>query len=191
MFVAGKAGRVSAAEFDASVVEFTARLRAFVRRRVRDEPTADDVTQDTLLKVFRSRAALRDGQRLEAWVYQIARSTLADHYRRRRPAEALPEEIAAEPLDEVAALRESVIASTKRFLEALPEAYREPVRLAELEGLPLAKIALRLDLGLTAVKARVRRGRARLKKRLQACGRFEFDRMGKVIGWERRRPCAC
>jgi RNA polymerase sigma-70 factor, ECF subfamily len=73
----------------------------------------------------------------------------------------------------------------------MPETYREPVRLAELEGLPLAKIALRLDLSLTAVKARVRRGRAMLKKKLQDCCRFEFDRMGKVIGWERRKPCDC
>ena len=65
------------------------------------------------------------------------------------------------------------------------------MRLAELEGLPLAKIALRLNLSLSAVKARVRRGRAMLKKKLQDCCRFEFDRLGKVIGWEGRRPCKC
>ncbi len=184
---------MSTAEIDAGVAEFAMKLRAFVRRRVRDEATADDVTQETLLKVYRSRASLRDGQRLEAWVYRIARTTLADHYRRQRPSEELPESLTAEPADEVAELREAVLASTRRFLEELPTAYREPVRLAEIEGLPLAKIALRLELSLTAVKSRVRRGRAMLKKKLQQCCRFEFDRTGKIIGWERRqaRPCAC
>ncbi len=191
LFVAGKAGRVSAAEFDASVTEFAAKLRAFIRRRVRDEATADDLTQETLLKVFRSRAALRDGQRLEAWLYRIARTTLVDFYRRQRPSEELPAELAGESVDEIALLREAVLASMRRFLEELPAAYREPVRLAEMEGLPLAKIALRMNLSLTAVKARVRRGRAMLKRKLQDCCRFEFDRMGNVIGWERRRPCAC
>jgi len=78
-----------------------------------------------------------------------------------------------------------------RFLAELPPAYREPVRLAELEGLPLAKIALRLGLSLTAVKSRVRRGRQMLKAKLQACCRFEFDRLGQVIGWERRRQLLC
>lgn len=185
---------MSRTEFDASVTEFSAKLRAFVRRRVRDDATADDVTQEVLLKVFRSRATLREGQRIEAWIYRIARTTLIDHYRRRRTSEPLTEAVAAESADEVAALRETVIASTKRFLEELPAAYREPVRLAEMEGLPLAKIALRLELSLTAVKSRVRRGRAMLRKKLQECCRFEFDRTGKVIGWERRATvarCVC
>ena len=87
--------------------------------------------------------------------------------------------------------REAVMISTRRFLEELPESYREPVRLAELEGLPLAKIALRMNLSLTAVKSRVRRGRAMLKKRLQDCCQFEFDTLGKVIGWERRKLLCC
>jgi len=59
---------MNVAEFDTTVAEFSAKLRAFVRRRVRDDATADDLTQETTLKVFRSREALRDGQRLEAWL---------------------------------------------------------------------------------------------------------------------------
>lgn len=180
--------------FDWHVAEFAEKLRAFIRHRVRDSATADDLTQETLLKVFRSRDALRDGQRLEAWLYRIARTTIIDYYRRSRPEEELPEMLAEEPQDEVASLREAVVAATKRYLEELPAAYREPVRLAELENLPLAKIALREGLSLTAVKSRVRRGRAMLKKKLQDCCRFEFDRHGKVIGWERRPPakrCSC
>lgn len=184
---------MSAGEIEAAVVGFRAKLRAFIRRRVRDDATADDLTQETLLKVFRSRAALQDGQRVEAWLYRIARNTLIDFYRRQRPTAELPEGLASEAADEVGPLRDAVIVSMKRFLEELPEGYREPVRLAELEGLPLAKIALRSGLSLTAVKSRVRRGRAMLKRKLQDCCRFEFDRAGKVIGWERRaaKSCAC
>jgi RNA polymerase sigma factor (SigZ family) len=185
------AGRATNADFDATVAELTARLRGFIRQRVRDAATADDLTQETLLKVYRSRASLRDGQRLEAWLYRIARTTIIDHYRRQRPSEELPEVTAAETRDEVATMRAAVLTSTRIFLEELPAAYREPVRLAELEGLPLAKIALRLDLSLTAVKSRVQRGRAMLKKKLQDCCRFEFDRMGKIIGYERRNGCGC
>ncbi len=182
---------MSVAEFDSAVAEFATKLRAFVRRRVRDDVTADDITQETLLKVYRSREALRDGQRLEAWVYRIARTTIIDHFRRQRITEELPDCVASEPPDEIGQFREAVVATSKVFLEGLPEAYREPVRLAEFEGLPLAKIALRLGLSLTAVKSRVRRGRAMLKKKLQDCCRFEYDQMGKVIGWERRKPQPC
>ncbi len=179
-------GSLSEAEFDTAVTEFTGKLRNFIRRRVPDDATADDVTQETLLKVFRARASVPDTQRLEAWVYRIARNNLADYYRRRRPTEEIPENAAAEPPDEDVAFRSAVVASMRRFLETMPEEYREPVRLAELEGLPLAKVALRLGLSLTAVKTRVRRGRIMLRKKLQDCCRFEFDKMGRVIDWERR-----
>lgn len=178
-------------DFDAGVLEFAPRLRAFIRRRVRDDATADDLTQEALLKVYRSRGTLRDGTRLEAWLYQIARGTIIDHYRRRRPTEELPAGLTGESPDEMAAMRTRVQTSMKRFLKELPAAYREPVRLAELEELPLARIALRLDLSLTAVKSRVRRGRAMLKKKLQACCRFEFDRLGRMIGFERRQQLCC
>lgn len=182
---------MTATAFDTTVAEFSAKLRAFLRRRVRDDATADDLTQETLLKVFRSRAALRDGQRLEAWLYRIARSTLIDFYRRQRPGGELPADLAAEPDAEPDEVTATMTRSLRIFLEELPESYREPVRLAEFERLPLAKIALRLGLSLTAVKSRVRRGRAMLKKKLQDCCRLEFDRMGKIIGYERKQPCAC
>ena len=182
---------MTAPVFDRQVLEVAPRLRAFLRRRVRDDATADDLAQESLLKAYRSRAALRDETRLEAWLFRVARTTLIDHYRRQKPTEEVPEALAAESRDEVVAMRAAIAASTRRFLEELPERYREPVRLAELEGLPLAKIALRLDLSLTAVKSRVRRGRQRLKAKLQACCRFEFDRLGQVIGWERRKLLCC
>ena len=181
----------AARAFDAGVLDFAPRLRAFIRRRVRNHTVADDLVQETLLKVYRSRDSLRDGTRLEAWLYQIARGTIIDHYRRQRPQQDLPAALASDAPDELTGLRTAVAASVKRLLSELPPAYREPVRLAELEGLPLARIALRLDLSLTAVKSRVRRGRAMLKKRLQDCCRFEFDRLGKVIDWERRNPRCC
>ena len=179
------------AGFDEQIAGFVTRLRSFIRSRVRDTATADDLTQETLLKVYRSRATLLDNQRLEAWLYRIARRTIIDHYRQQKPAEELPANLTGEPSDfQDTSMRDELNLSLRRFLEELPVAYREPVRLAEFEGLPLAKIALRLDLGLTAVKSRVQRGRALLKKKLQACCRFELDRFGQIIACERHLPAS-
>lgn len=177
------------ADFDEQIASFVARLRRFIRSRVPDNATADDLTQETLLKVYRSRATLLDNQRLEAWLYRIARRTLIDYYRQRKSGEELPANLINEPGDfQDASMRENLNRSLRRFLDELPAAYREPVRLAEFENLPLAKIALRLDLSLTAVKSRVQRGRVLLKKKLQACCRFEFDRFGQIIACERHLP---
>ena len=84
---------------------------------MRDDATADDLTQETLLKVYRSRATLRDGQRLEAWLYRIARTTVIDYYRRKRPTEELPAALAAEPDGETEEdLRESLRGARYRGL---------------------------------------------------------------------------
>lgn len=191
---------MSDAEFDLRVADLAGPVRGFLRRRVRDEATADDLAQETLLRVYRSRAALREGERLEAWLYRIARRTLADHYRRGRVSEPLAEEPADEAAEAARGEAEEVeraclMRSLGGFLAALPEAYREPVRLAEWEGLPLELVARRLGLSLAATKSRVRRGRLRLKAELQRCCRFEFDRYGKVIDAVRRRRgedgCGC
>lgn len=182
---------MSTAQFDAGVTEFVAKLRGFIRARVPDNATADDLTQETLLKVYRSRASLRKDDRLEAWLYRIARRTLIDYYRKRRSSEELPASLKSESEDEVSAIRDAVFLSTIRFIAELPDAYRIPVELSELEGMSMADIALRLGLSLTAVKSRIRRGRQMLKKMLQNCCHFEFDQRGKVIGWERRNLRCC
>jgi RNA polymerase sigma-70 factor, ECF subfamily len=182
---------MSNAQFDSAVTEFTTQLRGFIRARVPDDATADDLTQETLMKVFRSRASLRDSDRLEAWLYRIARRTLIDYYRRRRPTEELPAGLAAESPDELAAVRSTILGSIVRLLDDLPDLYRIPVRLAEIEGMPLAEIAPQLGISLTAVKSRVRRGREMLKRMLQDCCRLEFDRHGTVIGCETRKPECC
>jgi RNA polymerase sigma-70 factor (ECF subfamily) len=182
---------MSTVQFDTGVTEFVAKLRAFLRARVPDDPTADDLTQETLLKVYRSRASLRDDDRLEAWLYRTARRTLIDYYRKRRPSAELPASLRSESADEVDAIRDAVLISTIRYMEELPDAYRNPLQLSELEGMTMPQIAARLGLSLTAVKSRIRRGRQMIKRKLQDCCHFEFDQHGKVIGWERRNPRCC
>jgi RNA polymerase sigma-70 factor (ECF subfamily) len=61
---------------------FHRRLRAFVSRRVRNPADVDDVLQETFLRIHRHLGAVRSSDRLAAWVFQIARNTLIDHYRR-------------------------------------------------------------------------------------------------------------
>ena len=177
-------------EFEAGVLEFAGKLRSFVRRRVWNAGDAEDIAQEVLLKVFKARSSLRDARKLEAWLYQVARGTIIDYYRRRRPTEELPESLAAESdeLDEVAALLRS---SVKRFLSLLPEAYRRPLELAEFEGLKASAIAQRMALSETATKSRLARGRALLREKLIKCCRFEFDRFGKVIDLSQKGSCAC
>jgi len=184
------ASTVDTPDFESGVLTFAGRLRAFVRQRVRDAADAEDLTQDILVKVFRARGTLRDPHRLEAWIYRTARGAIIDYYRRRRPTEELPAALADEPaaFDEVG---EAMRRSVRQFVATLPEHYRRPLLLADVQGWPVARIAQKLGLGESAVKSRLARGRALVRQRLLACCRFEFDSFGKVIDMRSRGPCDC
>ena len=176
--------------FEREVVGFAEQLRAFIRARISDPADAEDVAQEVFLKVFRGRGTLRDPAKLNAWLYRTARSTIIDHYRKRRPTEEVPATLAAEselPDDLAKRLQRSV----RRFMATLPYAYRRPLELAEIEGLTARAVAAELGLTETAAKSRIARGRSMLREKLTQCCKFEFDPFGKIIDCQERAPCAC
>lgn len=70
---------------------FHSGLRHFILQRVPDEQSADDVLQETFLKIHTRIATLRDEEKLQSWMYQIARNAIADYYRQQKATVELPE----------------------------------------------------------------------------------------------------
>lgn len=170
--------------------EFAERLGAFIRARVNDPATADDIRQDVFVKIQKRLGNLRDFGKLESWIYHIARNAIIDHYRARRETTDVPESLPAEPAGddaEVAGLK----ASFRRMIDDLPEPYRQAIVLTELEGVPQTELARRLGISVSGAKSRVQRGREQLKRKLNECCTFEFDRRGRVIGCEPHRNSDC
>lgn len=178
---------------------FHRRLRAFVSRRVRNPADVDDVLQETFLRIHRHLGAVRSSDRLAAWVFQIARNTLIDHYRRgvdgRGILEAeLPEEIGetdAEGPDDL----EQVAACLVPMISSLPPADRLAVQMTEIDGLTQRQASRRAAVGLSGMKSRVQRARRKLKAMLLECCRFELDRRGGIVEYAPRStacgPCGC
>ena len=162
-------------------LHMSADLRRFIRRRVADEHLAEDLLQEVFLRIHRNLAQLRGPERLAAWVYQIARNVVRDHYRNSAAApESLDETEVVERREELSELRSHAAAWLGELMEEIPEPYRQAVKLSEIEGLPQSEIAGRLGLSVSGAKSRVQRGRAMLKGVLDQCCTFEFDRRGNV-----------
>jgi RNA polymerase sigma-70 factor (ECF subfamily) len=176
-------------DFESVYGQFDAPLRRFIRSRIRDTAAAEDVLQDVYLRVHSRLHTLRDCAKLSSWLYQIARNAIVDHYRSRRPAEALPEEIPSlgDPCaDDVIC---ELVVGLGPMIDALPEKYRQALRLTVDEGLTQEQVAGRLGLSLSGAKSRVQRARDQLKDMLLDCCHFELDRFGHPIGYEER--CCC
>lgn len=163
--------------------ELGADLWRFIRRRVADEHVADDLLQETFVRIHSSLETLADSDRLAAWVYQIARNVIHDHYRRSAgKAEPLAGcDPAEDTEDSSACVRGRAGEWLDELICQLPDKYREAVQLTEREGLTQQEVADRLGLSLSGAKSRVQRGRGMLKEVLEQCCTFEFDRRGNLL----------
>lgn len=171
--------------------DLDAKLRPFIARRVRAEADIDDVVQDVFLRMQRGLAGLRDDERFGPWVYQVARSAIADHQRAAirhpPPHGALPEEEAAFPGDEDdGAIERELAAYVAPFVATLPSPYREALTLTELEGLTQKDAAAMLGISVSGMKSRVQRGRQQLRKALEDCCHIALDARGRVVSCEFR-----
>ena len=172
-----------------------ATVRGYLHRRLQgDAATADDLAQEVFLRVRRGLGELREVGSLGPWVLRIARSVLIDHLRRMRPPSALPtEELVAGPgpqddPEELAALA----AYLRHQVDDLPVHEAAALRLVDLDGVPPDCAAQMLGLGLSALKARLRRGRQRLRRAIEACCAIVLDGRGHPTGCEPRAGCvAC
>lgn len=170
--------------------EFAVKLGRFIRARVADPATAEDILQDVFVKIQARLGSLEDPAKLQGWLYLIARNAIIDHYRARKETTEVPESLPAElPEDDMEL--EGLKASFRRMIYSLPEPYRDALVLTEFEGLTQKELAERLGISLSGAKSRVQRGREQLKEMLHECCSFEFDRRGRVIDCTPRDEGGC
>jgi RNA polymerase sigma-70 factor, ECF subfamily len=175
--------------------DVAAQLRPFLAHRV-DASEVDDVLHDVWLRVQRGLPGLRDEERFTSWLFQIARSAVAEHQRvrARHPLtdEPAQPDAAAEPTDDDREAARSLACCISLFVARLPSPYREAVTLVELEGLTVREAADMVGVSVSGMKSRVQRGRAQLRQMFDECCEIALDARGKVIDYTPRlRPPSC
>lgn len=170
-------------------------LHAFIARRVADPDTAEDLTQEVLLKAHRSGAETGSVDDVAAWLFRIARNTLVDHYRHRdrhpHPGD-LPPELVALDLDDSADMARAQLAGCLRpMVEGLDPIYRDALALTDLGDLSQAEAARRAGISASTMKSRVQRARAQLRDAVTACCAVQTDGTGRVHDYEPGTGCTC
>ena len=125
---------------------------------------ADDLLQETWLRIHRSRHAYRPGEQVLPWIYAIARHVRVDAYRRKR--RITTHESAVESLPEVPPVRSHLAAEPPAFEEliaSLPPAQKEVVTMLKVAGLSLEQVAEATSSSVGAVKQKAHRAYERLR----------------------------
>lgn len=167
--------------FATAAMQYAPQLYNAALRMTRNRADAEDLVQETYLRAYRSYATFEEGTNLRAWLFRILTNTFINAYRskQRRPQETdlgdiedlylyrrigqvNPASISAE--DQLLDLFTDD--EVKAALEDLPEAFRLPVLLADVEEFSYKEIAEMLDIPIGTVMSRLHRGRKAMHKRL-------------------------
>lgn len=167
--------------FAAEAMQFAPQLYSAALRLTGQPADAEDLVQETYLRAYRGFAGFEEGTNLRAWLYRILTNTFINSYRARQRR---PQVTDVDDIDDLYLYRritDADIASrsaeetlfdlfpddeVQRALEDLPEAFRLPVLLADVEGFAYREIAEMLDIPIGTVMSRLHRGRKAMQKAL-------------------------
>jgi RNA polymerase sigma-70 factor, ECF subfamily len=142
-------------------------LWRFLRRLVMDADAAEDLTQETLIKVFRNLGEFRHQSKLSTWIFQVARNLAIDHLRRR---DRRPRMAGIEAPDRADPSVTGTMTEIATALATLDDRQREALLLVEVVGLTYVEAGLVLAIPAGTVKSRVHHARAELRRWLSAEG---------------------
>ena len=169
------------AAFAELAMEHMPALYTAALRMTRNAADAEDLVQETYLKAYRGFDSFSEGTNLRAWLYRILTNTHINAYRaaKRRPEVSDVEDVEdlylyhriAPEAGSTRSAEEEVLAGftddeVKAAIEALPDAFRIAVLLADVEGFSYKEIAEITDVPIGTVMSRIHRGRRALEKTL-------------------------
>lgn len=162
--------RGDAAAFEALYRRHRGALFRFILRAMRQRAAAEELFQETWIRVIEARARYEAQARFTTWLYTIAHHLLVDHWRKKglRLVD-LDQAPAAQTADNPARQAEAreALARLLHAIDALPAAQREAFLLHEEAGLSVAQIAEVTGSGEEAAKSRLRYAIAKLKAAVQ------------------------
>jgi len=132
---------------------------------------ADDLLQETWLRIHEVRHTYRAGEPVLPWFYAIARHLRVDHYRKALRTAAREERL--EELPEVAAALPAGSGRTpdlEALLAHLPESQREVIEMLKIAGMSLEEVARATSSSVGSVKQKAHRAYERLRERLSGMG---------------------
>jgi RNA polymerase sigma-70 factor (ECF subfamily) len=188
------------ANFERDALQYSRQLYSAAMRMARNPTDAEDLVQETFLKAYRAYDTFEEGTNLKAWLYRILTNTYINKYRKesRRPTETdlgdvedlyLYRRLGSEDTVDASRTTEDKVldglveSDIKAAVEELPENFRMPVLLADLEGFSYKEIADILDIPIGTVMSRLHRGRKAMQKRL-----WEFARKRGLVPEDAERP---
>jgi RNA polymerase sigma-70 factor (ECF subfamily) len=167
--------------------DYKSSLLGYIQKRVNNNDDAKDILQEVLLKCYQFCSKGKTVVHLKSWLYKITQNTIIDFYKKAN--KNMPFDI--DPIYEEN--EQSLIGEASEYVKALlkllPEEYAIPLFMYDLEEFDQKTISEKLNLSLSNTKARIQRGRVKLKERFLECCNVGFDDKGEMISFDIKPQC--
>jgi len=161
--------------------EYYEHIRNFVLQKTNHHTDTEDIVQMTFMKAYEGMARLQDEEKRRAWIFQIARNSIIDHFRKEKKTEALLDNVNIVEEEPVADCNSEAAEGMMNVLTLMPDKYREALELSELQGLSQKQLSEHLNISYSGAKSRVQRGRELVKEMMTSCCAIEADHYGNIV----------
>ncbi len=148
---------------------FSTRLLAFINGKVNNREIAQDILQDTFLKIHLKLDTVKDSKKLTSWIYQLTRNSIVDHFRKQKIGSTTNFDF--DKLEEFSdeTERSSMESCLVPFMNALDPKYKDAIEKTELGNLSQLEYAKELGISDSGAKSRVQRAKSQLKQLFVTC----------------------
>ena len=167
--------------------QFYGPVRKFILAYVKDEWVADDLIQETFVRVQKNLDGVRDSAKLSSWIFRIANNLCHDHFRQAKRSSAKNRAIQQEIVTFKEALVQKEIEQQQMGqcvqdkMDFLPPDYRTVLILSDIMTFSQKEIAEILGISVSNVKVKVHRARKKFRAILEDHCSFEVDERSVLV----------
>ena len=154
-------------------------LKRFIISKVIDIAIADDILQDTFIKIHTKLHTLKDITKLKSWCFTVARNSILDYWKSTNQTFEIANFEADTEIQENLHTEKDCL---RGILKNLPKKYRDPLFLSDIKGLKQQEVALQLKQSLSTTKSQIQRARKLIAQGFMDCCGFVMTKEGNLVG---------
>ena len=160
-------------------IKYHSDIQRFIISKVKNIAIADDILQDTFIKIHTKLHTLKDITKLKSWCFTIARNSILDFWKSTsKTFEVNNFETEDEILENIHTEKDCL----RGILKNLPKKYRDPLFLSDIKGLKQQEVANQLNLSLPTTKSQIQRARKLIAQGFMDCCGFVMNKEGNLVG---------
>lgn len=165
-------------------IDLNEELYKFILGKVKNEQTSKDLHQEVFLKVQTKIHQLKHTSKLTSWVYQIARNTILDHFRKSTSKHSQLDGLDIPETEGENFDYSRLSTCINQKIENLSAEHKEAVMLTSFQNYSQKQLAEHLNISYSATKSRVQKARGILKENILDCPNVASDKTGKLLDFE-------